>query len=469
VALTKATYSMIKGTPFNVLDYASLAETVTAKNPGNPASHLFVTFLSWRKPIQAALDACYAAGGGSVVLPKNTVPYYIDDTIFVKDNTTFTCEDFIILADYTSVGGSFGANGQNIVINNLMLDNSNIFAGGSGENGIGAGAGASGIGKNITFNGGVVKNCARGNVAPFDGGKGAQIEPGDGENIVIDGMTFGNCFMAMSTIRDFGTTDPYYGIIYSNIKADNCPILFFVRQSNGAQSQTGLQHTVQLNNFYATNCGTFEGVFQFSRASNVMVSNGIVVVDPTASAQPLIRGNHANCTFTNIGWYGATSTCISLDPSTYAVDSSQPNENNIYDINVWGQVNYFANANIATTNRTLNGCTGTVTFRLEPATAFFGYELRNGTSLFNLSCNTSGAGPSKFVSANTALNFDGSTLPYTFAGFADGYNYSQVSTVAYTNFVTVAAGNVANDSLFLDTATGKLSYKNSTGVVNTLY
>lgn len=471
MALTKVSYSMINGAPFNVLDYASLATTVTAKSPGNPASHLFTSFLSWKLPIQAALDACYAAGGGTVVLPKNTVPYYIDDVIFVKDNTTLICEDWIILADYTTGGGAFGANGVNILIQNLQLDCSNIYAGGSGENGIGAGAGASGVGKNIKFYGGIVKNCSSGNNndGTGDGGKGCQLEPGDGENIVIDGMTFSNCFMAISSIRDFGTVDPYYGIILSNITADNCRILLFVRQVDAAQSQTGLQHTVQLNNFYAVNCGTFEGVMQFSRASNVLVSNGVVVVDPNSSAQPLIRGNHANCTFTNIGWYGATGTCVSLDPSTYAVDSSQPNKNNVYNINVWGQVNFFADANIATTNRTLNGCTGTVTFRLEPATALFGFELRNGTSVFNMSCNTSGAGPSKFVLANTALNFNTSTLPYTFAGFADGYNFSQVSRVTYENFVTVAAGTVANNTLFLDTATGKLSYKDSGGVVNALY
>lgn len=465
MALTKATYSMINGAPFNVLDYADLAEVVTARSPGDPASHLFTSFLCWDKPIKAALDACFDAGGGTVVLAKNTVPYYVRDVIFVKSNTTFICEDWIILADYNYEGGTLGANGDNIVVQNLQIDNSNIYAGGSGYNGIGAG------GKNITFKGGIIKNCQSGNNGDGtgDGGKGCQIEPGDGEDIVIDGMTFDNCFMAMSTIRDFGTPEAYYGIIYSNITAYNCKILFFVRQANGAQSQTGLQHSIQLNNFYANGCGTFEGVMQFSRASNVMVSNGIVVVDPTASAQPLIRGNHANCTFTNIGWFGNAVNCVSLDPSTYAVDSSQPNENNVYDINVWGQVNFFADASVTTTYRTLNGCTGTVTFRLAPATAFFGNELRNGTSLFNLSCNTSGGAVSKFVLANTSLNFDGSTLPYTFAGFADGYNFSQVSRVTYENFVTVAAGTVANDTLFLDTATGKLSYKDSGGVVNALY
>jgi hypothetical protein len=469
MALTKATYSMIKGAPFNVLDYASLAEVVTAKDPSDPNSHLLTSFLSWRRPIQQALDDCYDAGGGCVVLPKNTVPYYLDDYIVVYDNTTFICEDWIILADYTSVGGSFGANGSNIVVQNLMLDNSNIYAGGSGQNGIGAGAGLSGVGKNIKFSGGIVKNCHQGVGGPADGGKGIQIEPGDGEDIVVDGMTFSNCFMAMSTIRDFGTTDPYYGIVYSNITADNCGILFFVRQAGGAQSQTGLQHSVQLNNFYAVNCGTYEGVLQFSRASNVLVSNGVVVTDPTSSATSLIRGNHANCTFTNIGWYGDTGSCVNLDPGTYSIDSSQPVENNRYDINIWGQVNFFADGNVATTYNTLNGCTGNVTFRLAPATAFFGYELRNGTSVINMSCNTGPTGTSKFVVASTNLNYNTSGLPYTFAGFSDGYNVSGTQNISFNGFKTIAATSVGNDTLFLDTATGKLSYKDSGGTTHALY
>jgi hypothetical protein len=483
MALTKATYSMIKGAPFNVLDYASLAEVVTAKSPGDPASHLLPSFLSWRLPIQAALDAAFDAGGGCVVLPKNTVPYYLDDLVVVKDNTSFICEDWLVLADYTTVGGTVGANGSNIYVENLKLDNSNIYAGGSGQNGIGAGAGASGVGKNIKFSGGIVKNCAAGfggSPATFaagsfivglefqiktigttdftligaasntvglfftatgvgtgtgtaflygDGGKGVQIEPGDGEAIVVDGMTFSNCFMAMSTIRDFGTVDDYYGIVYSNITADNCRILFFVRQANGAQSQTGLRHSVQLNNFYAVNCGSFEGVMQFSRASNVMVSNGVVVADPGTSPTALIRGNHANSTFTNIGWYADTNTCVNLDPSSYAQDQSQPNENNRYDIDVWGQVNTFADASISTAYRTLNSCVGSVTFRLPPALAFFGFELRNGTSTLDMSCNTGPFGNSKIVQAQTSLNFYGSGYPATFEGFEVG-TYNQIPYVA---------------------------------------
>lgn len=479
MALTKVSRRMGGEASINVLDYEDLATTVTAKSPGDPNSHLFTSFVSWKLPIQAALDEAYNCGGGTVILPQNTVPYYLDDFITIKDNTRFVCEDWLVLADYTTVGGTVGANGSNIYVENLKIDNSNIYAGGSGQNGIGAGAGPSGVGKNIKFSGGIIKNCAAGfggSPATFtagsfipglefqiksigttdftligassntvglfftatgvgtgtgeaylygDGGKGAQIEPGDGEAIVIDGMTFSNCFMAMSTIRDFGTVDDYYGIVYSNITADNCRILFFVRQANAAQSQTGLKHSVQLNNFYAVNCGAFEGVMQFSRASNVIVSNGIVVVDPGTSPTALIRGNHANCTFTNIGWYGDTNTCVTLDPSSYAQDQSQPNRNNRYDIEVWGQINTFADANINTAYRTLNNCTGNVTFRLPPALAFFGFELRNGTSTFNMNCNTGPFGNSKIVQAQTNLNFYGSGFPATFEGFEIG-TYNQI-------------------------------------------
>ena len=469
MSLTKVSYSMIKGAPFNVLDYASLAEVVTARDPSDPASHLLTSFLCWDKPIQAAFDACYSAGGGTVVLPKNTVPYYVRDAMFIKANTTVIFEDWLILADYNLTGHVVETVGDNIVLFNLQLDNSNIYAGGSGYNGL---APAPNGGKNIKVYGGMIKNCRSGynDSGAGDGGKGIQIEASSGEDIVIDGMTFSNCFMAMSNFRDGSYPNPYYGILYNNITADNCKILFFVRQANMAQSQTGLQHTVQLNNFYAVDCGAFEGVFQFSRASNVSISNGIVVNDPAVvPSSPLIRGNHANCSFDNINWYGTAHSCVNVDPSTYAVDSSQSNHSNVYNINVWGQVDMFADANISTSYRTLDGCSGNVTFRLAPATAFFGYELRNGTSMFNMSCNTGPAGNSVFVTVATNVGFNGSAFPYTFAGYAIGFNVPVINDSIYTSFTATAATNVPNSSLFLNTATGKLSYKDSGGTVNALY
>lgn len=411
-----------------VTDYANLAVMTAARSPGDPNSHLLPNFLNWSPAIQAALDEADARGGGTVILDKNTVPYYVQDLVTVKSNTTFIFDDWIVLADYNFTGGTLGANGDNITVINCQIDNSNIFAGGSGYNGIGAG------GEGIKFIGGYIKNCARGNVAPADGGKGVQIEPGDSFDITISDMTFENCFMAMSTIRDFGTVNPYNGIVYNNIVAFDCDILFFVRQANGAQSQTGLEHTIQLNNFYAKNCGAFEGVMQFSRASNVLVSNGVVVNDPLISTSSLIRGNHANCQFVNIGFYGDAPSVVQLDPSTYAPDSSQPNRNNRYDIQVWGQVNTFASVNILTPFRTLDNCFGSFQSRLDPTTAWFGNELRNGTSVFTLLQNN------KAFFASTNLNFsdNGSGNPVKFSDLTAYTNTAQYNAIRLGN------GNLTN-------------------------
>lgn len=457
---TPMPYSVIEGAPISVLDYADLAVVTACRDPGDPASHLLTSFLNWTPAIQAALDAANAAGGGAVVLPKNTVPYYVQDPITVKSNTTFICEDWLVLADYNLSGHTVMADGSNITIQNLQIDNSNIYAGASGFNGFTASGSA------IKVIGGFIRNCARGGSGAADGGKGVQIEAGDSFDITISDVTFDNCFMAMSTNRDFGTTNPYNGIVYDSIAAFNCGILFFVSQTNGAQSPTGLQHTVQLNNFYARNCGAFEGVMQFSRASNVLVTNGIIVNETLVVNTSLIRGNHANCQFVNIGFYGDTNSVINLDPGTYSPDSSQAIVNNRYDIQVWGQVAYLVDVDIATPYRTLNNCIGSFQCRLAPSAAWFGYELRNGTSVFEL---TQGQ---KSYRAVTSINY--ATNTYWPAAFADvsadqAIIASHAANVNYDKFKEIAATSVPNNSVFLNSATGKLSFKDSGGVVNALY
>jgi hypothetical protein len=410
----------------SVLDFANLAVVTSARDPNDPASHLLTSFLNWTPAINAALDAAYQQGGGVVVLPKNTVPYYVQDPIIVKSNTTFIFEDWLVLADYNLIGGTLMAVGDNISVLNVQIDNSGIYAGGSGYNGIGA------QGKNIKFYGGHIKNCARGSdpspMSPNDGGKGCQLESSNIESVVIDGITFSNCFMAMSTIRGFENPENIYGIVYNNITADNCEILFFVRQTNG-YDQTGLEHSVQLNNFYAVNCGAFEGVFQFSRASNVRVSNGTVVNDPGVVATSLIRGNHANCQFVDIGFYGDAPAVVQLDPSTYAPDDSYANQNNRYEIQVWGQVDTLLNANIATAFRTLNNCFGSLQCRLDPTTGWFGGELRNGTSAFTLTQNN------KVFHGATNLNFVGNptSQPVKFSDLEANKSVAQYHGVRLQN------------------------------------
>lgn len=394
-----------------VTDYANLAVMTAARSPGDPNSHLLLNFLNWTPAIQAALDEADSRGGGVVVLDKNTVPYYVQDPVFVKSNTTFICEDWMILADYNFEGGTLAALGDNILVLNIKIDNSNIFAGGSGYNGIGA------QGKNIKFYGGHIKNCARGYdpspLSPNDGGKGCQLEAGGMESIVVDGITFSNCFMAMSTIRGYEDPDNIFGIVYNNITADNCSILFFVRQTNG-YDQTGFEHSVQLNNFYAVNCGAFEGVFQFSRASNVKVSNGTVVNDAGVATTCLIRGHHSNTTFDNVAFYGDAPAVIFLDPGTYNPDNSYPNVNNRYNIDVWGTVQWLALSTNGTSYNTLDGCTGRISFRTPPTVDWFTADMRNGQSVFDVSCNTGPFGNSKFATIITSANYTGVSWPGNF-------------------------------------------------------
>lgn len=54
MSLTKATYSMVSGAPFNILDYGASTSASAATNSA---------------AIQAAIDAAFAAGGGEVVIP----------------------------------------------------------------------------------------------------------------------------------------------------------------------------------------------------------------------------------------------------------------------------------------------------------------------------------------------------------------------------------------------------------------
>lgn len=357
----------------SVSDYADLAVTVSAKSQGDPASHTATSFLSWRAAIQRALDEGSARNATVIINGGVGGVLLVDDYITVKSNTRVVFESEVKLGDYTTIGALLVVNaGDNIDIETPKLNCSGIYAGGSGQNGVGIISG-----KNIKIRGGYIKNCARGNAGGMDGGKAIQIEHSAGEAISIDGVTLSNSFMAMSTIRDGGAPSPYYGIVYNNMTVDNCQVLFFVKQAN-LVSITGLEHTVQLNNFYAINCGAFEGALQFSRASNVLVSNGIVINNPAVSNTSLIRGSHRNSKFENIMFSGDAGSIINLNPGTYNLDNSYDAENNSYDIHHMGTVNYIATSDV----RPLKNSTGRFQLQNDPAVGWFGYELRNGNSTF---------------------------------------------------------------------------------------
>lgn len=358
----------------SVSDYRHLVFTATAKDLGDPASHVATSFESWSLAIQAALDEAYNRGGGTVVIDVGSGPFLhptllVDDYIEIKSNTTVIFEAEVKMGDYNLLGSVVHMTGDNITVHNPRIDGSGIYAGGSGYNGL-----SGGDCSNVKVYGGTIRNCARGSGPPADGGKGFQFEA-TYSNVVVDGTTIKDCFMAMSSAHNFTTTDPCGPLVFTGITAEDCEILLFVRQTNGRDT-TGQEHTVVLDGFIARNCGTFEGLIQLSRAANVLVTDGEVTNATSIAA--LVRGNHAFCRFEDIDFAGDCTTLIDLDPSTYAPDSSYALENNHYDIKHRGTAGYVANASVGTPFRTLQDCRLKFQLQNDVVTKIVGDELRNG-------------------------------------------------------------------------------------------
>ncbi|HEX7688066.1 MAG TPA: hypothetical protein VF453_10180 [Burkholderiaceae bacterium] len=358
----------------SVSDYANQVFTATAKSPGDPNSHVATSFSSWRLAIQAALDEAYNRGGGTVVIDGGSAPFshptlLIDDYLRIRDNTTVVFEAEVVLGDYTKLGSVIDMNGDNIVVNNPRINASGLFAGASGHNGL-----SGGTCSNVKVNGGTIRNCARGNAGGAFGGKGFQFE-GTFHNVEVSGTTLDTCFMALSTNHDFSSTKPSGPLVFKDITAKSCAILLFVAQTNGHDT-TGQAHSVALTGFRAKDCGTFEGLMQFSRASNVQVSDGIV--SNATVIDSLVRGNHSSCRFENIRFTGDCSTAlINLDPSTYARDASYRMENNSYSIEQDGTTPYIAYASPTTPNRTLADSRIRARLTNDVAKKIVGDELRN--------------------------------------------------------------------------------------------
>lgn len=392
----------------SVSEYAELVFTATAKSPGDAASHTATSFTSWRLAIQAAIDEAYARGGCTVVVDGGMPPFahptlLVDDSFTVKAGVRVVFEAEVKLADYTTTGQVLYTIGDDIEIINPMIDGSGLYAGGSGQNGIGLGDG-----NGVKVFGGRIRNCARGNTGPMDGGKAVQAEA-TLSNVLVDGTVVEDCFMALSAHHDFVAETTCGPLIFTNIEANDCGILLFVRQTSGRDT-TGQEHSVVLSNFSARNCGTFEGAIQLSRASSVLVANGKVV--NSTSIHSLIRGNHAFSRFENIDFSGDCSQIISLDPSTYAVDSSYVNENNVYDIKHIGTAGYVAYASLATANRVLQDSKITAHLKNDVTTKIVGDELRNGYCLLEVQ-----QGARSIVASTDSLYLESRT---NFASFPTG-------------------------------------------------
>ncbi|MEW7400481.1 hypothetical protein AB2S31_09570 [Elizabethkingia anophelis] len=281
--------------------------------------------------IQEALDIVEKKGGGTVIIPTSKNDYKISETLFIGANTRIVFgKSFLKLANYTKMGSVLvnkkGA--TNIEIIDPRIDANNIFAGGTGENGISFGDGGT-----CYVVGGIIKNCKSGDTAYRLGGKGFQVEDKNVKLFKATGTKIINCSFALSTQFDITANkekNTSINVIYNNIIAENCDSFLLVQQVNGIEDAY-LKHNVEVSNFQVINNKNRDGVFIFSRARGVKISNGIIIGN--SRLESITRGRHSEIIFKDINIMQNSENIIDLRPSFFG-NASTKSEHNLYILNI---------------------------------------------------------------------------------------------------------------------------------------
>lgn len=275
------------------------------------------------------------------------------DTVY-----TFTGKGFIKLLSHSTTGSvCLCTDTENVIINNIKIDGNFIKSAGlgSGNNGLSICKN-----KNLRINGGIIKNTARGDflisndtIVGTDGGKGIQTESIGNQNCLISGVSFYNCFMAISARTDYNKDAFIPQIIkFTNIYAENCDIFMIAALVNGTDLNAELLN-ITLDGFTAKNCGFHSygikgehnpedytgvdpanndmyannsGVFVFSRATNVNIRNGSVI--GSKLAYKIFAGSSSNCDIKNVIVKQKCETIISGDATFFGRDYTKSKYNN---------------------------------------------------------------------------------------------------------------------------------------------
>jgi len=316
-------------------------------------------------PLQACMDSMSAIGGAKVTIPSTGSDYLVSNILLIKGELTveWLGGGSYIRASQIGDGGtvSTNADNQNVTFINPHVDGGgdSIITGGSGNNGIG---GASNTGS-VTVFGGHIKNCSRGNTDIRDGGKAFQFEGGNAQ-IEVYGTYIEDCFMALSTRRDVGTEPTLGGVhvIFDGIFAKNCEIMLFCQMANTSDN-TGREYSISLDNFTCVDFGSnyTAGIFMFSRASNVKISNG--TVSGTVTMDSIIRGRARKLRIDNVIVNQDATCLINIDPVAtiygsslnYAPDASAMADN-YYNVTATGTYDYVYNSDsLASDAQNLSG------------------------------------------------------------------------------------------------------------------
>ncbi len=287
--------------------------------------------------IQRALNIISLKGGGTVIIPTVSSHYKISETLFIGSNTRLEFQDsFLKLYDYTSIGTVLinHEGSTNITIVNPKLDGNNIFAGGTGENGISFIHG--GYGRVI---GGIIKNFRSGNIAFKLGGKGIQVENRSVDDFVVDGTKIYNSTFALSTlfnINENKKNNTGIKVTYKNIYAENCSGFSLIQQVDGLK-ESSTNHSVSIENFVSNNCGFNDGVFQFSRARGFRLLNGIVT--GKTLVESIFRGRHSEGFISNIKIFQPARSIIDLRPGIH-IQATTKSESNQYFLKLYNAYTY---------------------------------------------------------------------------------------------------------------------------------
>jgi hypothetical protein len=213
MSLTKVTYSMIDGAPFNVLDYGA--------DPTGVASSTAA--------IQAAIDAAFAAGGGVVSIPAGTFKVTVStltETLWNAGVAWPATDGCLVLRDNVHlIGEGIGAtkllsdNANKTVIQ--ISDGNNTRVSGLTVDGNWSGSGAghgiiqllstdddSTVCENMAFDGLFITNV---------GSYGIGIENGDCYNVYINNVRAYNIGADGIDFKNRGTVKQNTGIFISNV------------------------------------------------------------------------------------------------------------------------------------------------------------------------------------------------------------------------------------------------------------
>ncbi len=227
--------------------------------------------------INAAALAVYNQGGGTLLFPKTTASYAINDDIILYDNTRVVCEGWV---KRIGTGGIYDAvfvnqaGADNIYFETPLIDCNNQL----GMNGI--------IfrrnGTNMVVNGGIIKNCKH-EVGAKLGGRALNIEAG--ANIAENGLK-ATRITGVSIIDSYngialsgGDNQEESGCVISNISMENVDIPFTLFGNSAGYPHDGDSMSHMVSNVVGVNCGkstvypNASALICSDRGSNVMFSN----------------------------------------------------------------------------------------------------------------------------------------------------------------------------------------------------